>query len=144
MFHQSADLYMYEKIKNFIINSKPTNLIFIDLYSENNDITSGRDNRLAVVQPFNWYILNSRGKIYVHSTTDICDGGKDTFLQLNNPLLYSSLKNINKVCLSMSISSMITHFADKIKTRLYMNVKQDKITVIDVINYLLLKGGIKI
>lgn len=144
LFHESTNLYMYEEINSFIRNSKPSNSIFIDIYAETNDITTGRDNRLVIVQPFNWYILNSRSNIYVHSTldSDICGSEKDTFLKLNNPQTGYSFQNINKVCLPVTISSMITHFANKTKTRLYMNVKQERISIIDVINYLILKGGI--
>lgn len=144
LFHESTNLYMYDEINSFIRNSKPSNSIFIDIYAETNDITTGRDNRLVIVLPFNWYILNSRSNIYVHSTldSDICGSEKDTFLKLNNPQTGYSFQNINKVCLPVTISSMITHFANKTKTRLYMNVKQERISIIDVINYLILKGGI--
>lgn len=144
LFHESADLYMYKIIKKFIINSKPTTSIYIDIYSETNDITTGRDNRLAIVQPFNWYILNSRSNIYVHSTLNdnICGSERDVFLKLNNPFSGYSLRNINKVCLPITISSMVTHFTNTTKTRLYMNAQQDKINVINIIDYLLLKGAI--
>lgn len=144
LLHESADLYAFKEIQKFITNSKPTKSIYIDIYSETNDISTGRDNRLVIIQPFNWFILNSRGNIYVHSTLseNNCNNGKDTFLKLNNPLSGHSLQNINKVCLPVTISSLITYFANKIKTRLYMDTKQNTISVVDIINYLLVKGGI--
>lgn len=142
----STDLGFYKRIHTFIEGERLRDSIYVDVYTETNDITTGRDNRLAVVQPFNWYILNSRGNIYIHSTfgsgSNSCAKNSDAFLKLNNPLTGRPIHNIKQVCLPMTIASMVLHFSNKVKTRIYVDVGQERLNVLDVINKLLLEGAI--
>lgn len=150
--NQSTDSPVFDDLNGFIANSKVGagsggKSIFIDVYTDGNDTTTGRDARLAIVYPFNWYILNSHSNIYVHSVNggggnNTCPGAGNKFIKLKNPVSGHSLQNVHAVCLPVTISSMILHFIDRPKIRLYMNAQHEIITVIDVINYLLTQGAI--
>lgn len=147
LLHESTDLNVFDEINNVIRDSKLTNSIYIDVYSESNDTTTGRDNRLAIVHPFNWYLFNSRSNVYVYSTSQnyqgtLCDGNdSNTFLKLKNPLSGQSLQNIHRVCLPVTVSTMVTHFASKPRARLYFDTNKNKIDIIDIVDYLLVKGA---
>lgn len=142
LFHESTNLLPIEQINAFISQSKLHNSIYVDIYSETNNIQTGRDNRLAIVQPFNWYIFNSRSNIYIHSFHNSCSGNSESFVKLNNPLTGNSFQNLREVCLPFSISTMVIYFSEQIKTRIHINLKREIITVIDIVNELLLAGVI--
>lgn len=154
LLHESTDLNIFKQITNTVdkqlANIKST--IYIDVFTDTNNITSGRDTRLAIVHPFNWYFLNSRSNIYVYSTfynndDDFCKNN-NTFLKLNHPLsTYRPFENLYRVCLPLTISSMILYFSNKPTIRLYFpttttttTTKKKKITVIDIVNFLLSHG----
>lgn len=144
--HESTDLSFFESINDVIRNNKLKNSIYIDVYSESNDIATGRDDRAAIVHPFNWFLLNSRSNVYIYSTLDdygsvACGTNKHEFIKLTHPSFNGGgLKNIYKVCLPVTVSSMATHFADKPKARLFFEPKK-KIDIIDVVDFLLERGA---
>jgi Baculovirus 19 kDa protein conserved region len=147
VLHKSTDLFAFGAINGFIKNAKLQNTIYVDVYSEANDNETGRDNRLAIVKPFNWYLLNSRANVYALSSNDdyggkLCDGNNvNGFLKLKSPLSGHSLQNVYRVCLPVTISVMVTHFANKPKTKLYYNDQGKGIDIIDIVDFLLLKGA---
>lgn len=143
LLHNSTDPCFYDAINNFIDDTRlRSNAIHVDVYSETNDTTTGRDNRLAIVRPFNWYILNSRGNIYVLSTSEDSAKTCNDFIKLNNPLSGRPFQNTYKVCLPVTISSMMTHFANKTKTRIYIDDELGEVNVLDIVNKLLLRGAV--
>lgn len=147
LLHDSTDLFVFETINEAICNSKLQNSIYVDVYSETNDIATGRDNRLAIVRPFNWYLLNSRSDVYALSPSN--DRGESScygddvngFLKLKSPLSGHALHNVYRVCLPVTVSAMITHFQNKPRARIYYGSKRDRIDVIDVVDFLLAKGA---
>lgn len=146
LLHESSDLFIFETISDFVEKSKLRNSVYIDVYSESNDVDTGKDNRLAIVHPFNWYAINSRSDIYVYSTLEdfgkMCDGHNlHGFVKLKNPLSGQSLQNAYKVCLPVTISSMVTHFSDKPKTRIFFEPEKNRIGIMDIVNHLLVTGA---
>lgn len=161
----STNLSLLDRIYNYVRDNKVRDSIYVDVYSDTNDISTGRDTRFAIVRPLNWYILNSQSHVYVNAMAtyntnnhinNYCHNGSK-FLKLNNPSAgEQALQHIYVVCLPFTVSSMLLHFMNKPKSRIYIKdpslfkrnddnnitTGNNTITVIDVINHLLSRGAI--
>lgn len=150
----ATNLSLLDRIYDFLRINKLRDSIYVDVYSDTNDITTGRDTRLAIVRPFNWYILNSQSHVYVNAMATYnddkhyCRNGGSKFIKLNNPSAgEQALQHIYVVCLPFTVSSLLVHFMNKPRTRIYMdeesslfNGEDNTVTIIDIINSLLSRG----
>jgi hypothetical protein len=153
LFFSQTKFLISNQINSYIKQTRLENALFVDVYSLTNTI-DGSDVRLAVVAPFNWFLLNFKKSIYISSTStgnvDACgDGNSSKFVKLNNPKSGKPLNNLQVVCIPFTISTMLEYFSNnKSKQRFTVDVPNDysirRLTVIDVINRLLIEGAFSV
>ncbi len=152
LFFSQTNFPILNEINSYIKQTRLDNALYADVYSLTNT-TDSSDIRLAIVAPFNWFLLNFKDCIYIYSTAtgniDACgDSNSSKFVKLNSPKTGKPLNNLQIVCIPFTISTMLEYFStNKSKSRFTIDVPNDysirSLTVIDVVNTLLVEGAFR-